>query len=89
MNERKVVIAGGKYDGPNLARLKLHEEYGRVWLYLTDDEGTSLQNGRLLCIDDDGYVRIHAEYTVLANGLPTRMPPESFEIRLKWPKEAT
>jgi hypothetical protein len=58
----KMVIAGGKYDGPDVCRLKLHEEYGRVWLYMADAEGRSLQNGRLLCIDDDGLLRIHCEH---------------------------
>jgi hypothetical protein len=57
----RMVIAGGKYDGPDLCRLKLHEEYGRVWVYMADSEGRSLQNGRLLCIDDDGVLRIHCK----------------------------
>jgi hypothetical protein len=38
----KMVIAGGKYDGPDVCRLKLHEEYGRVWLYMADAEGRSI-----------------------------------------------
>ncbi len=54
----KIVIAGSKYDGPDLCRLKLHEEYGRVWLYVCDADGRSLQNGKLLCIEEDGELNI-------------------------------
>lgn len=64
----KMVIAGSKYDGPDICRLKLHEEYGRVWLYVADAEGRSLQNGRLLCVDDDGRLRIHVDYCMNTNG---------------------
>lgn len=80
MSERQVVILGSKYDGPDKARLKLHEEYGRVWLYLCDDEGNSLQNGRLLCIDDNGFVRIHAKHEII------RTATGGVEIRIEWPK---
>ena len=59
----KMVIAGSKYDGPDLCRLKLHEEYGRVWLYVCDADGRSLQNGRLLCIEEDGKLNIHCDWT--------------------------
>jgi hypothetical protein len=79
-NERKVVIAGSKHDGPDYARLKLHEEYGRVWLYLCDDDGNSLQNGRLLCIDDDGRLRIAAKHRLYENGI------DSFFITIEWPE---
>ncbi len=59
----KMVIVGSKYDGPDLCRLKLHEEYGRVWLYVCDADGRSLQNGRLLCIEEDGKLNIHCDWT--------------------------
>jgi len=55
---KQVVIAGSKLDGPDKVRLKLHEEYGRVWLYVANEDGSSKQDGRLLCIDDDGEIRI-------------------------------
>ena len=62
MKPLRMVIAGGKFDEPDVCRLKLHEEYGRVWLYVADAEGRSLQNGRLLCIDDDGELRIACKH---------------------------
>ena len=65
----KMVIAGSKYDGPDLCRLKLHEEYGRVWLYVCDADGRSLQNGRLLCIEEDGKLNIHAPLKALYKGI--------------------
>jgi hypothetical protein len=74
---KQVVIAGGKYDGPDKVRLKLHEEYGRVWLYVANEDGSSKQNGRLLCIDDDGYVRFHAQ-TNHGGMLP--------DITIEWPE---
>lgn len=77
----QVVIAGGKFDGPDKIRLKLHEEYGRVWLYTANEDGTSKQNGRLLCIDDDGTLRIHASHTVYM----TAKRLLSY-IHIKWPK---
>jgi hypothetical protein len=64
----KMVIAGDKYDSPELCRLKLHEEYGRVWLYRAMPDGRSMQNGRILCIDDDGRLRIHATHTTKRDG---------------------
>lgn len=70
----KVVQAGSKYDGDDYLRLKLHEEYGRVWLYSADRFGNSVE--RILCIDDDGLIRIAANH--LYN-------PETHEIKLTFP----
>jgi hypothetical protein len=77
---RKVVIAGDKYDGPDIARLKLHEEYGRVWLYLANEDGTSKQNGRLLCVDDDGRLRIAVPHTF------KHTVGERAHVILEWPE---
>ena len=79
---KQVVIAGSKLDGPDKVRLKLHEEYGRVWLYVANEDGSSKQDGRLLCIDDDGVVRIHAEHAV---DVWERGNLPQATIRLKWP----
>jgi hypothetical protein len=73
-----VVIAGSKYDRPDPIRLKLHEEYGRVWLYVANADGTSKQDGRILCIDDDGYLRIAAKHRTNENGdIYIEMPPSN------------
>lgn len=62
----KTVIVGSKYDGEDYQRFKLHEEYGRVWLYTADAEGKSLE--RILCVDDDGLLRIAADYYITQDG---------------------
>lgn len=74
MSERKIVIAGGKYDGPDVVRLKLHEEYGRVWLYVANEDGTSKQDGRILCIDGDGLLRIRVRHTKVG-----------YPVYIQWP----
>lgn len=87
----KVVIAGSKYDGPDFLRLKLHEEYGRVWLYACDEQGRSLQDGRILCIDDDGLLRIEAEHTtfrVSESGRHVPMNSKDLLTYIKMPPHA-
>lgn len=83
MANKKVVIAGSKHDGPDFIRLKLHEEYGRVWIYTTDAEGMSEQNGRILCIDDDGRLRIHAKHTIYSYG--ARHIIDGGRVEIEWP----
>lgn len=68
----KVVIQGSKYDADDFLRLKLSEEYGRVWLCATDEEG--VVTDRILCIDDDGLVRIAANHTVKFGELRLELP---------------
>lgn len=80
MADKKVVIAGSKNDGPDFIRLKLHEEYGRVWLYTADDEGRSNQRGRILCIDDDGRLRIHAKHKFMVQWNKPAV------IMIEWPE---
>jgi hypothetical protein len=93
----QMVIAGSKLDGPDKCRLKLHEEYGRVWLYACDEKGRSLQNGRLLCIDDDGRLRIHCKYhwnerersyfLELPTPIKARGEAEDVEIKIKFTRQ--
>ena len=68
----KTVIAGDKYDGPDYFRLKLHEEYGRVWLYEAYPDGKS--KARILCIDDDGTLRIAADHICTDGRLRIKLP---------------